>query len=90
MRQQRHQDYKPCLLFLGDSYSIYTSATRFLTSGFDCKSFLPQDVLKADDSLKRSVEEIAVLDSYASIKSPLASYFVLCASCFINLRVSLN
>lgn len=32
---------------------------------------IEEDVLKADDSLKRSVEEIAVLDSYASIKSPL-------------------
>ncbi|KAL3528194.1 hypothetical protein ACH5RR_012850 [Cinchona calisaya] len=32
---------------------------------------IEEDILKGDVSLKRSSEEIAVLDSYASIKSPL-------------------
>ncbi|CAI9095301.1 OLC1v1031221C1 [Oldenlandia corymbosa var. corymbosa] len=32
---------------------------------------IEEDLLQADDSLRRSAEEIAVLDSYASIRSPL-------------------
>ncbi|KAL8524562.1 hypothetical protein ACS0TY_014236 [Phlomoides rotata] len=35
---------------------------------------IEEDILQSDSSLRRSNEDIALLDSYASIKSPLFSY----------------
>ena len=44
--------------------------------------FALQDILQTDSSLKRSDEEVALLDTYATIKSPLVSIIILTSAAF--------